>query len=288
MNEPSWTLPFLMSTFGFSSFFKNIAFAFELYPLGAKRDLQTWLLWYVSLPEPLFVEGKLAPLRDGELLEQVWIFVQRIVALSAVITILTINETPFGPDMTMIMFNAMVYLWLIYTFASCCLEVGVLLLMLQGYKAEATFDNPLLGSRSYRECWGTRWNKPVQLFLKRTVYIPARKCGIGPFPAALLVFGASGLLHEYNFFIHNNTAYEPGHAMVFFLYVGILMIAEEMVLLYSIAYGQFKDKAFTIVLSILFQIPVLPIFSRLFVKSWLESGMLESVRLMIPHLQCQQ
>lgn len=98
----------------------------------------------------------------------------------------------------------------------------------------------------------------MPLFLKRTVYVAPRKYGIGPFPAALLVFGGPGLLHEYNFFIHNSTAYEPGHAMLLFLYVGIHMIAEEMLLLYSIAYGRFKDKVFTIVLSILFQISVLP------------------------------
>jgi hypothetical protein len=288
MNEPNWTLPFLTSTFGFSSFFKSIAYAFDLYPLGAIQDLQTWLLWYVSLPEPLFIKGKLAPIQDGELREQIWIFLQRLMALSVVLTILTIDENLFGPSVAMIMLNSMVYLWLIYTFASMCMEVGVLLLMLQGYKAEGTFDNPLLGSRSYKECWGTRWNKPVHLFLKRTVYVPARKYGIGPFPAALLVFGASGLVHEYSFFIHNNSAYEPGHAMAFFLYVGMLMVVEETVLLYSKAYGRFKEKISTIFLSVMLQIPMLPVFSRLFVKSWLDSGMLESVRLLIPHLQCQQ
>lgn len=125
----------------------------------------------------------------------------------------------------------------------------------------------------------------MPLFLKRTVYVRARKYGIGLFPAALLVFGGPGLLHEYNFFIHNSTAYEPGHAMLLFLYVGIHMIAEEMLLLYSIAYGRFKDKVLTIVLyPSCFRFPCCRTFSCLFVKSWLESRMLESVRLMIPHL----
>jgi hypothetical protein len=288
MKETNWMLPFLMSTFGFSSFFKSTAYAFDQYPPGAKQDLQTWLLWYISLPEPLFIQGKLVPLQHGELLEQIWIFLRRLLALSATLTILTIDENTFWQSAEMIMLNSMVYLWLIYIFVSICMEVGVLLLMLQRYKAEGTFDNPLLGSRSYKECWGTRWNKPVHLFLKRTVYVPARKCGIGPYPAALLVFGASGLVHEYTFFIHNNSAYESGHAMAFFLYVGMLMVVEEMVLLYSKAYRRFKEKSPTIFLSVLLQIPVLPVFSRLFVKSWLESGMLESVRLLIPHLHCQQ
>jgi hypothetical protein len=280
-NTTSWMIPFLFSTFGFVSFFKSIGAAYGLYPEGADRDLQTWILWYVSFPEPVFQEGKpvpLVPYLDG-ILEQGGVLLWKLLEITTVLSILMNyheQENPL-PDLL----SSMVSLYWLYTFASGCLEIGAAIVMLQGYKSAPVFDNPLIKSRSYRECWGTRWNKPVQTLLKRTVYIPARKVGQSAMVASLLVFAASGMLHEYNFFVHNYDAYVPGHAMMFFMYVGVLMLVEERYL------HPFKDGVPTIILSLVLQLPVLPLFSWLFISSYFESGMLKGVSEMVPYLKCQ-
>ena len=275
----SWMIPFLLSSFGFVSFFKSIGAAYGLYPEGADRDLQTWLLWYVSFPEPVFKEGKpvpLVPYLDG-VLEQGCVLLWKIIELATVLSILmNYGEDNPLPDLL----SSMISLYWIYSFASGCLEIGATIVVLQGYKSAPVFDNPLVKSRSYRECWGSRWNKPVQTLLKRTVYIPARKVGQSATVASLLVFVASGILHEYNFFVHNYRSYAPGHAILFFMYLVVLMLVEERYL------HRFKDGIPTIIISLLLQLPVLPLFSWLFVSSWLESGMLKGVSEMVPYMKC--
>mmetsp|Transcript_6919 Transcript_6919/g.9769 ORF Transcript_6919/g.9769 Transcript_6919/m.9769 type:complete len:353 (+) Transcript_6919:1-1059(+) len=347
--------PFLLSTFGFSCFFKTIAVTFDLQPKGIeKQNFETFCTWFMSLPEPEvnIKDGSLINLKQGEFLHQVWILLQRIVSLSIILSILLHNEYPFGTyndepghykhDRDWIsssltssswsawnwkitdFLNSGLYLWFLYTFASFCLEVGAFLLGVQGYKSGRTFDNPLFGSRTYKECWGVRWNIPVHVMLKRSVYKPClryfknrnqrqqerkqndstrtsdnnksiEKSNDGAMIASLLTFGASGLLHEYNFFIHNHAGYQPGHALLFFYYVGGLMMAEELLLgsptssstpKPKSAVQQIKDKIPTPVLAILLQIPVLPLFSHLFIRSWIVSGMLQSLAGMIPTIQC--
>jgi hypothetical protein len=275
----SWMIPLLLSTFGFVSFFKSIGAAYGLYPEGADRNLQTWLLWYVSFPEPVFKEGKpvpVVPYLDG-VLEQGSILFWKLLEIATVLSILMNydEENPL-PDLL----NSMVSLYWIYTFASGCEEIGATIVVLQGYKSAPVFDNPLVKSRSYRECWGTRWNKPIQTLLKRTVYIPARKVGYSATVASLLVFAASGILHEYMFFVHNYRSYAPGHAMLFFMYVVVLMLVEERYL------DRFKDGVPTIIVSLVLQLPVLPLFSWLFIKSYFESGMLKGVSELVPYLKC--
>ena len=51
-DEARWVGPFLLSTFGFSAFFKCIIAGFDQFPEGADRNMSTWLAWFVNLPEP--------------------------------------------------------------------------------------------------------------------------------------------------------------------------------------------------------------------------------------------
>mmetsp|Transcript_27831 Transcript_27831/g.56002 ORF Transcript_27831/g.56002 Transcript_27831/m.56002 type:complete len:162 (-) Transcript_27831:60-545(-) len=160
--------------------------------------------------------------------------------------------------------------------------------MLAGGTTEPAFANPLLASRSLREAWGERWNRPVHTFLKRSVYRPARRyLGISPLSAALLTFACSGLLHEYNFSLHNARSYRPGEATVFFVLMGGLMLAETalaphcpQLLLQLLRALPSAVIAFTI------QLAVLPLFSPLFFRSWLESGLLDTLAELIPHWRC--
>ena len=70
-NHNNWMTPFLLSTFGFSCFFKTIAVTFDLEPKGIeKQNFETFCTWFMSLPEPEvnIKDGSLINLKQGELL----------------------------------------------------------------------------------------------------------------------------------------------------------------------------------------------------------------------------
>ncbi|HEY1011650.1 MAG TPA: MBOAT family protein [Herpetosiphonaceae bacterium] len=56
------------------------------------------------------------------------------------------------------------------------------------------FDQPVYAT-SLADWWGRRWNLAVHAVLNQAIWQPARRWGV--WPATALVFGASGLLHEY-------------------------------------------------------------------------------------------
>ena len=161
---------------------------------------------------------------------------------------------------------------------------------------EPGFCNPLLESRSFKETWGTRWNKPVNELLKRTVYIPARKSGFfNQNQSAVLTFFASGLLHEYNFAMHNHrslslpSGYQPGEVTVFFLFMGILMIGESWVWnkLYPRWLQSLISSLPSAVTATMLTFLVAALSERYFLRGWLQSGFVEAVAQMLPHLDCQ-
>ena len=286
---------------GCSTLFKAMAVACGSQPSGADKSLLVWLLWFTSLPEPSFAKGKLMRVGQAERARRAALLLLKLLGLAALVSVLHNLDgyTPFGGAPTAggwlggggaHLANAMAHLWLLYLWASFCLDVGSLLVMGLGLTTEPAFRNPLLGSRSVREAWGERWNRPVHTFLKRSVYIPARKLGIPPPLAAVLAFAASGLLHEYNFAVHNAAGWVPGHALLFFLLMGGLMLAEDRaasaLTAACPAIRRAASAAPTVLVSISLQLVVLPAFSALFMPSWLESGMIEAVAEMVPHVRC--
>lgn len=151
---------------------------------------------------------------------------------------------------------------------------------------ETGFFNPLLTSRSMREGWGQKWNLSVQILLKRNVYIPCRKVGIGREMSTVLTFMASGFLHEYTFSIHNTVAYRMGEATIFFTMMGIIILVEGAIA--SAIPNQVQEifekvpssvLSTTMVLMVAFAVP-------LFIRSWLESGIIEATSEMFPHVIC--
>merc|ERR1712008_515657 len=95
-----------------------------------------------------------------------------------------------------------------------------------GAGLETGFFKPLLQSRSLQECWGQKWNLAVQTLLKRNVYVPCRKVGMGRGWSTVFTFLASGLLHEYTFSTHNAAAYRMGEATIFFIMMGVFVVIE--------------------------------------------------------------
>ena len=298
----TWMAAFLASTFGFHSFFKNMAVSCISFPEGADKDLKTWILWYTSLPEPQFVKGNLVKSSATSTLHRVFIMLVKL----GIMTVL-LSTSPNHKENTVSPFiattggnisnsvativNSYSQLWWLYLMASFCLDFGSLLVMMQGATTEPPFANPLLQSRSYREAWGERWNRPVHLFLKRSVYKPLRRTGVSPLGATILTFIASGLLHEYNFYCHNYKAYQFGRAMIFFCAMGILMILEEggngpNAAVFPSCLQRWVAAIPTPICAILLQSVVVPIFVPLFFQSWVDSGMLASFGDLVPHWEC--
>ena len=289
-----WMSAFLASTFGFATLFKALTVALDACPAGADADLPTWMLWFTSLPEPTFANGKPVPRAAGELSHRAKLLCTKLLLLGVVISVLDSAPvaSPSRGAVLPWLLVAELQLWAIYLWAAGCLDVGALLVHAAGFSVEPPFDNPLLASRSLREAWGDRWNRPVHLFLKRTVYVPVRRAGVPARLAAFCTFLASGLLHEYNFFTHNAKGYAPGEATLFFTLMGFLMLAE------AAASERLRERTPprvraalaatpSVAIAVALQLVVLPLFSRLFVRSWVQSGMLQAVGELLPTLRCE-
>ena len=312
----TWTVAFLGATFGFATFFKCLTVALGAHPKGADTSLANWLHWMTSLPEPLFEDGKPVRRPTGQLTHRACLLGVKLVALGAVLSVVMSwadadvtpavviassrlsgrGQPPSPPLLTpppllngwpMHLLRAELHLWIIYLFASLCLDIGSLLVLLSGHTIDLPFHNPLLASRSLGETWGSRWNRPVHEMLKRTVYKPARACGLSSRNAALATFLASGLLHEYNFAVHNQPAYVFGEGLVFFTLMGLMGVAEGQVARrLPPRWSALLARAPAPLPALGLQLMVLPAFERFFVRSWLEAGMVEAVAELVPHVLC--
>lgn len=308
-----WIGHFLASTFGFSTAFKLWNVAFQQYPNGSDVSLRLFVTWFVVLPEPQFVKGKTRKLSTSEIAQILLAPLQKLLALSIILSILTTQksgirnyenrmESMFLKIMVMLqtkegtllheVWNGWIHLWWLYLYVSFLLELSVVAsLLLTGFQAmDPAFRNPLLESRSLREFWGTRWNVPVHRLLQRTVYVPMREHGYTRPIAALGTFLVSGLLHEYNFWTHNFVAYQQfGEATLFFVAMGCLMLVEHWVVSNVVdnALNEFVRTIPSFVISFVYMMLTAIPVERYFIKSWLESGMIEATSLLFPHMTCR-
>lgn len=292
------------STIGFATFFKSLNVAFGTYPEGADGDLLTWLLWFAMLPEPAFAKGKLSKASREEVTTKVREMLLKIIVLFFLLTILMQGSPPYfqlrKEDDGISTFewfwaihiNGFFHLWLLYAFFSFCLDFSMIMnfALSGGVRMEPAFCNPLLGSRSFKETWGTRWNRPVNLLLKRTVYIPALKSGFcNKVMATVLTFLASGLLHEYNFSIHNHRSYRPGEVTAFFILMGLVMVVESMV--WNRCFPKWLQTRINRLPSAatasMLTMMAAGLAERYFLRSWLESGFVPAVAQMLPRMKCQ-
>lgn len=303
-----WIGPFLTSTFGFTMFFKSINAGYDQFPKGADACITTWLAWFVAFPEPEFAKGKIRRCNNAFVWQRIRCFAYKVMGLFVLVTVLTpisqrqatqSSEMDYSLHQLQIPQwiqspNALgfLHIWLIYLYASFCLDFSSLSMVavsMGKVRPNPGFLNPLLASRHLDETWGTRWNLPVQLLLKRTVYVPSRKAGWGTGASAMMTFFASGLLHEYNFSVHNRLAYEPRKAVVFFLVMGMVMLVERLVWENTVPHTmrQLVDRYIpSLVISTLLALSVSAMFQNLFIQSWLKSGFLGAVGEIVPHMVC--
>jgi hypothetical protein len=293
LDNPTWIGAFLSATFGFCTFFKVIAAAFRQYPQGTDKDLATFLLWFLLLPEPVLAKGKLKQATRKEIQERAKLLVYKIAILFAFLSIM-LNSHHYNllnlPGWLSVFVSGYFHIWFIYLWASFCLDFSTLVnFPTSGFVSfEVGFRNPLLASRTLREAWGSRWDLPVHVFLKRSVYVPARKVGWGKGSAALLTFFASGLLHEYNFSIHNAVAYAPGEATIFFILMGFVMLGEDWVWrICPFPVRRFCEAMPSPVISMIWTLIAAGPFERLFLRSWIDAGMVEAIAELLPHFTCE-
>lgn len=116
-------------------------------------------------------------------------------------------------------------LWLCWLGVSAITDLVSSLGMIAGIDLEETFDKPPL-ARSPREFWGRRWNLFVHRFVMRFVFFPlgGRR---HPMRATLVVFLASGVMHEYFIVacLGRMSSY-PGWMTAFFTIHGAGVIAQ--------------------------------------------------------------
>jgi len=98
------------------------------------------------------------------------------------------------------------------------IDLGTSLPMCWGIHVDEIFDAPFVAT-SPRDFWGTRWNKWVQRFLRREVFMPLRR---KPAVAVLAVFLLSGLAHEYLAIAALGTS--RGQMLGFFLLQGLALL----------------------------------------------------------------
>jgi len=306
----SWMPPFLGSTFGFITAFKLWNVAFSQYPEGADATMDTFMNWFLLVPEPEFTKGKTRNLSPAEIRGHVLNALRQLGLLCVILSFLRTPptaESSLGATFLIRVLqsfpsnrgslwdealNGWIHLWWLSTWVTLLLEISILIsLPLTGCKAMMPgFRNPLTESRSFQEVWGTRWNLPVQVLLQRIAYVPLRRQGFSKPTAVMGTFLLSGLMHEYNFWTHNFVAYKPGIATIFFVAMGAVMLVEHSVWIAVVParirsfVQNYVPSALTAFgLTLISAIPV----ERYFIKSWLDAGMVETAALLFPHITCE-
>jgi len=281
----------------FGTFFKclNVAGVGKV-PEGADASLFTWLLWFLLLPEPIFVKGRLQTATRADKKARIVALIGKLVGLTVLISFLQssllLRFSSSNNDHLHVLFHTAflgyLHIWFIYLMASFCLDISALMVILGlSVRVYDGFQHPLWTAQSFQEAWGTRWNLPVQRLLQRTIYIPLRQhwdSNLPPHGAVLATFAGSGLLHEYNFAIHNTAAYTPGVPFLFFVGMGGLMLGET-ILFQPIQ--QHKSMLPTPVVAMLLTLSVAIPVELFFVKSWIQVGVIETWSQLVPTIHCR-
>lgn len=117
-----------------------------------------------------------------------------LLKLVAYVALLELNRRWDGLHDSVIVHNLW-GLWMLYALLTGLADSLTGLVMQLGLHAVETFDRPFL-SASPREFWSRRWNLFIARFAARSVFFPLD--GVHkPVRATVVVFAASGLMHEY-------------------------------------------------------------------------------------------
>jgi hypothetical protein len=123
----------------------------------------------------------------------------------------------------------------------------------------------------------------VNATLKRVVFKPLLKAGVGPIVAGLLTFLCSGAFHEYQFVLSFDN-YAVGRAGAFFLLQGLLLSLEtgaEKALGKHVAFLTALPQALKTFFVLIVFSPTIPLFSMI----WIDEGMYDAVARLAPAIR---
>jgi len=213
-------------------------------PKGADADLKTWITFATGALDVTFdADGKAVAPAPGAVATRVGWILLRLFGLSLFSSL----SEPFGgyPVSSLVsstgtltgkllgaaaahIDHMYVQLMIIYLFLSLLMDVGALLLLVQGFVPIDAFANPIFTSTSPRIFWGKRWNLQVTVSFKRCVFTPLfRGLRAPPTLAALITFISSGLFHEYQFLL-SFPSYQFGRASLFFVAHGCISAVDAL------------------------------------------------------------
>jgi len=271
-------------------------------PKGADADVATWIAYATAAVDPLFDKETGKPIRPAATAVPArfgWLAI-RMGCLSLVSSLarpykafpgaayvaarFPNGSAPLAATTAAFVFDhSFIHLFMIYFFLSLLIDVGSLLLLVQGYQPLAAFDDPLFSTRNTRDFWGRRWNLQVTTAFKRMVFDPLRKkLQLSPALAASLTFVVSGLFHEYQFVLSMPT-YSLGTISVFFVMHAGFSFLDALYKRY-VAIGLVGLGLPVVVQSLFimcFYSPSIPYFSHI----WVEEGLFEVMSLMTPQIK---
>lgn len=203
------------STYSFCAF-RIFGAALNGTPKGADADLATWVTFAVAAVDPSFdkVTGKAVKPSKTAVVERVGYILLRQLGIGILGSIttafsiypatkyvasleLTGTAATLAAGLGSVCDHTFVHLGYIYLFLTILLDIGSLLLEVQGFAPIGHFDDPFRKTKSPRDFWGKRWNLQVTTTLKRIVFVPLRKIGAPATIAAPVTFVSSGFFHEY-------------------------------------------------------------------------------------------
>lgn len=152
-----------------------------------------------------------------------------------------------------------------------------------------TYDvvrNPLFSSKSPSDFWKNRWNILVHSGLKNGIYKPLLQRKYSKGVSVIIVFAASGILHEYvDLVMFAGSSFETKWKhIIFFLWNSVLIVTEDFIG-YMGMFQWTKKKLPTFLVSTFVVLTALPL-GHLFLGEWIQHGYFDSVAFAEPIIIC--
>ena len=146
--------------------------------------------------------------------------------------------------------------------------------------------NPLFSSKSPSDFWKSRWNILVHSGLKNGIYKPLLRCKYPKGFSVIIVFTASGLLHEYvDLVMFSGSTFETKWKhMIFFLWNSVLILVEGKIG-HMYLFQWIRTTLPPCLVSTLVVLTALPI-GHLFLGEWIKYRYFDSVAFAEPIVIC--
>lgn len=177
--------------------------------------------WHGLAPFDVAATQRVAPALDRKLLRSVLVH-GALAALALLGLFLLPRSLPLGPGLLRLLLGA----GFAYTAMEAVTE-GIRFVHLLAGVAVPPLQAAPIRSRSIREFWSQRWNRPVSDWLNEFVFRPVARRQ-GALLGVLAAFSASGLLHAWMFYVAAGLA-AALMAAAFFVFNAIFVLVESAI-----------------------------------------------------------